>query len=58
MTVPCRADCMNQRNSECQLNDEKIDQCRVEFAEEWDPVQQCVGYLPRKEKESSKRRKR
>lgn len=58
MPVPCQARCMNQRNNECLLDDERINQCQVEFGEEWDPEENCVGYLPRKEREASKRRKR
>jgi len=49
---------MNQRNNQCMLDDERIRESRVEFGEDWDPANQCVGYLPRKEKESAKRRKR
>jgi hypothetical protein len=49
---------MNQQNNQCLLDDERISESRVEFGEDWDPVNQCVGYLPCKEKESTKRRKR
>lgn len=58
MVAPCRAKCMNQRNNRCQLEDERIKLSQVEFGEEWDPVQHCVGYLPRRQKETAKRRKR
>lgn len=58
MSASCKARCMNQRNNKCQLEDERISDSRVEFGEDWDPVKQCVGYLPCKEKESNKRRKR
>jgi hypothetical protein len=49
---------MNQRNKQCQLDDERISASQVEFGEEWNPAEQCVGYLPQIEKESAKRRKR
>jgi len=55
---PCRAKCAHQRNNRCQLEDERIRQSRVEFGEEWDPVQHCAGYRPRREKEQEKRRQR
>jgi len=58
LSIPCKARCMNQRNNQCMLDDERIRESRVEFGEDWDPANQCVGYLPRKEKESAKRRKR
>jgi hypothetical protein len=58
LPVPCNARCMNQRNKQCQLNDERISASQVEFGEEWNPAEQCVGYLPQIEKESAKRRKR
>ncbi len=59
MNGPCRAKCMNQRNNRCQLeDDERIKLSQVEFGDEWDPVQHCAGYRPRREKESVKRRKR
>lgn len=50
---------MNQRNNRCQLeDDERIKLSQVEFGDEWDPVQHCAGYRPRREKESVKRRQR
>lgn len=58
MPVPCRAKCMNQRNNQCQLDDERISRSQAEFGEDWDPARQCIGYLPRKEREATKRRKR
>ncbi len=58
MSVPCKAKCMNQRNNRCRLEDERISDCRVEFGEEWDPVNQCIGYLPNDERDSSCESKR
>lgn len=58
MTIPCRARCMNQENGRCRLDDERIKQSRVEFGEEWDPTRQCIGYISRDDRESTKRRRR
>ena len=57
MPIPCRADCLNQRDNLCQLDDEQVKNCRVEFGEEWDPVELCRRYLPRQERESTRRRR-
>ena len=46
MNGPCRAKCANQRENRCQLDDERIRLNRVEFGDEWDPVQHCSGYRP------------
>jgi hypothetical protein len=57
MSGPCSARCKNQRNNCCQLDDPRIDQNRVEFGEEWDPVSHCTRYQPRKEKKSGRKQK-
>ncbi|HOA35372.1 MAG TPA: hypothetical protein PKV91_04145 [Bacillota bacterium] len=58
MNGPCRAKCANQRENRCQLDDERIRLNRVEFGDEWDPVQHCSGYRPRREQNLDKRRQR
>lgn len=57
MSVPCSARCVNQSKNCCQLNDERISASRAEFGEEWNPVEQCVGYLPREKLKKSKKDK-
>lgn len=58
MSLPCRANCINQNANQCQLKDERIKASRVEFGKEWDPVQSCLGYQPSRAKETLKGRKR
>ena len=58
MSLPCNARCLHQRDGTCLLDDHRIRESRVEFGEDWDPAESCVGYIPRKEKESTKRRKK
>ena len=57
MPEPCSARCMNQRKNLCRLDDERIRQSRVEFGEDWDPANHCVGYLPRDKKKSDRKSK-
>ena len=57
MSIPCQAKCSNQVGGACQLNDERIEQSRVEFGAEWSPVSDCACYSPPRRQEKSKKAK-
>ena len=56
MSGPCSARCKTSVTTAV-IDDPRIDQNRVEFGEEWDPVSHCTRYQPRKEKKSGRKQK-
>lgn len=50
MSLPCKANCKNQKKGRCQLKDEAIENTMVEFGDDWDPVENCSCFSPQDRK--------
>ncbi|MFY9113669.1 MAG: hypothetical protein WAO23_00300 [Dethiobacteria bacterium] len=59
MPIPCKANCKNQKNGFCKLEDDRLVNSKLEFGADWDPMSNCACFESReKQKKKNKKTKK